>query len=258
MMFDMDDIEGGSYPHLNEFLETWITQFYVEFLQQGGAKPHVVFHLNNDRPIRARRANGTMAEIKGCLIGMEYTGPGVKGVFTIKLITYHNSSRAARAAFQFPLGNNRLRVMDLVANLRGQVEYLPREHQSDLTRFDFVTAPNSNALDGCRDAVSQWMIRLHSIDAVGWVAIGQGVGDIVFEDLGYYVPTNNFHHIIGNNFTTNSEQNPNGTYTCYITPMPLHRGTFRSSRVHRIEIYGTAELPYHPLPARGRSSRSHR
>ncbi|KAH8714434.1 hypothetical protein BGZ61DRAFT_516663 [Ilyonectria robusta] len=167
MRYDLADIESGEFPHLDAFMNTLVAQFYVEFLQQGGGKPHVVFHINSSQPIRTRTDDGDIVEVKGCLIGVDYTGPGLKGTFTVKLIDFQTSSTSARAAFQFPMRNTQLRVFDLIAILRGQGRGFPSEHQSDLTRFDFVEANVRGELDGCRDAVSQWMIRLHALNVVG-------------------------------------------------------------------------------------------
>lgn len=147
-IFDLDDLDSQEYPALNTFVRTYAQHVTVEFLQQGGAKPHVVFHVNSDRPTAVDRTT----VFKGCILGMDYTGPGYEGTFTIKLIPYSESSHSAHAAFQFPLNTVGSTILDWINIFRGRYHGLPPQHAGDLTSYDFVQPhPTVADLDGCRD-----------------------------------------------------------------------------------------------------------
>lgn len=153
-VFDLEDLDSQEHPHLNAFVNLPVYDVSVEFLQQGSPKPHVVFHVTSDRPITAIDDNGDEIQIKGCLLSMDYAGFDNRGVFLIKLLTYHGASFAANAAFHFPLRTNRSTILDWINIFRGQYPRLPVGYGRDLTDFDF-TLPNppDPYFDGCRDFV---------------------------------------------------------------------------------------------------------
>lgn len=98
----MENILAGQPPVLNAMLASQAALIHVEFLQQGGEKPHVVIHINSDRVIPALNTHGEPIGLKGCFFDMSYTGPGLQGTFLMHLVHYSGSSNSARAAFQFP------------------------------------------------------------------------------------------------------------------------------------------------------------
>lgn len=63
---------------------------------------------------------------------------------------YIESSKAAYGAFDFPVLKKNLTVWNWCQIIMGIYPGLPKRHQSDLSRFEFVVAP-SGKIDGCRD-----------------------------------------------------------------------------------------------------------
>lgn len=117
-----------------------VRQIFVEFLQQGSPKPHVVLRFNID-PVNV----GDQTYL-GCRFAMNLEG-GVEGVFCISPLRYDNTSHAAHTAFEF-----RLKISDwTVDNVLGAITYL-----DDLLDFSFtagfgVPGDGNDYVDGCRD-----------------------------------------------------------------------------------------------------------
>ena len=157
--YDLQDFDACSpahWPELYGVFRRKLVQFSIEFLQQGGTKPHVVFQFIVDQPHRHPVDDETEYIYYGCRIEQYYMGQGPdgnSGVFAIKLLRYFASSMSAHAAFQFPVRNRNIRLRDLIEILRGNHASVPPEHRLDLTSFDFVQVQGSNSMDGCRD----WM-----------------------------------------------------------------------------------------------------
>ncbi|KPM43192.1 hypothetical protein AK830_g3309 [Neonectria ditissima] len=180
----------------------------------------------------------------GCLISMEYIGGQQDtGSFLIKLIHYDDSSFAAGAGFRFPLLQT-LKVSHFIRIFQGMDGRLPVEHQSDLTHYNFVVADYATmSVDGCRDIVTQWMIRLHTMGVVGWVADAQTVPGIVFD---WTLNSWAFQDLIGNNYKFSGRSDGDRQRIVNVTYLPLDRGVFPDPRVRRIETYGRVRLPYNP------------
>ncbi|KAF4447223.1 hypothetical protein F53441_9210 [Fusarium austroafricanum] len=245
-VFDLDDIANhrAAYPVLGHFMQLSIREVYVEFLQQGGQKPHVVIRLLTYHGVPCRDRHGDDVYLEGCLLSMDYHGGyDDLGEMTVKLTPYDTASESARAGFRFPrLGD--FTVDDMIFILQGYHHSLPYEHQTNLTAFNFVVAdPVTGAVDGCRDVVTQWMIRLNTIGLVGWTADYQSVKRIVFYG---HLPSWGFHDLIGNNYTQSNSRDRNRNRIVNVTPLPLDRGVFHDPGVRRIENYCGFQLPYNP------------
>lgn len=118
-----------------------VSQLFVEFLQQGGPKPHVVLRLNIDPKVEAE---GTFW--MGCRLAMDLAG-GYDGVFHITPLSYSDASHAAHAAFEF-----RLKAVWTVDNVISAIH----QPSCDLVGFSFkggFTQLGSTIeyVDGCRD-----------------------------------------------------------------------------------------------------------
>ena len=121
-----------------------VTQLFVEFLQQGGPKPHVVLRLNIDPAIRP--GPGRTAALMGCRLGMDLHS-GYDGVFHITPLPYNTTSHAAHASFEF-----KVKVDWTVDNF---ISVICQPH-TYLVDFSFVGGfmqPGSSIeyYDGCRD-----------------------------------------------------------------------------------------------------------
>jgi hypothetical protein len=143
-IYTVDDIDRRN-PELQDVMRATARHLTVEFLQQGGPKPHVIFKINFDSLIQIDRLS-----YSGCRLGMEYVGGngGLGGEFQIKLINYVDATIAAHAAFQFDISQAPQQPLSEYINLfRGRTGTTG----GDLTRFNFVEATAAGALDGCRD-----------------------------------------------------------------------------------------------------------
>lgn len=120
---------------------SYVSRFYVEFLQQGGPKPHVVLRLNINPTVKIGRDT-----YKGCRLAMDLEG-GLGGVFHISPLPYNDTSHAAHAAFEFEL-----RALNwTVDNVFAAAMY-----PNDLLGFSFtggfrVPGEATEYVDGCRD-----------------------------------------------------------------------------------------------------------
>lgn len=119
------------------------SQVFVEFLQQGGPKPHVVLRLNINQ-IFELDGNRWV----GCRLAMDMAG-GDNGVFHIRPLPYDTASHAAHAAFEFQL-KKPYTVGGIISTIQ--------QPQTDLLNFYFTRGfmqPVSRIeyYDGCRDFI---------------------------------------------------------------------------------------------------------
>jgi hypothetical protein len=117
-----------------------VKKLYVEFLQQGSPKPHVVFRLNI-QPVRVSSTTW-----RGCRLAMNSVA-GTDGVLHLTPLTYASSSNAAHAAFEFRLKQTNWTVNNVLGAI-----LTPH----DLSSFSFadgfrVAGSVTEYLDGCRD-----------------------------------------------------------------------------------------------------------
>ncbi|KAF8848918.1 hypothetical protein BDZ45DRAFT_753323 [Acephala macrosclerotiorum] len=221
--YSVDAIDSRD-PVLEQVMQARAQHLTVEFLQQGGVKPHVIFKLNFAAPVQVDRR----LRFTGCRLSMEYLGDngGLGGEFQIKLVGYNDATLSAHAAFQFDISQRPLQISEYIELFRGRIG----NNRGDLTRFNFVQATTmSNALDGCRDFI------LHENRLVTWEANGVVKGNFrPGSPLSYL-----FHDLIGNNYETE------GNLPTRIAPLPLYRGTFLDG-LQRIENYQRCQLPYIP------------
>jgi len=117
-----------------------VSQLFIEFLQQGGPKPHVVMRLK----INPIKANGF--SWPACRLAMDLFG-GYTGVFHITPLRYSNASNAAHAAFEFKVKGS-WTVENLIATI----------NQPTFTLLEFTftggfkrPGDNTEYTDGCRD-----------------------------------------------------------------------------------------------------------
>ena len=117
-----------------------VSGLFVEFLQQGGIKPHVVFRL-------VLRSEAVVDGRKwlSCRLAMDLIGD-IEGAFYITPLRYANTSNAAHAAFEFGLKTDTWTVDNYISAIT----------QPDLTNFNFVggffqSPSKTEYLDGCRD-----------------------------------------------------------------------------------------------------------
>lgn len=137
MIFLFAEIDGRGMPDaLGKALNQQVTQFLVEFLDQGGVKPHVTFKLSFAGSVSSGEKLYT-----GCRISMDYTGTGDRasdGEFRIKLLNYDGSSASSYASFQFGVKVSK-RLRSWMDEIRTLVE------------FDFGEVNAHGNMAGCRD-----------------------------------------------------------------------------------------------------------
>ena len=140
----MSQTEDYEVDDKNEILDavraSQVSQLFIEFLQQGGPKPHVVVRLK----INHVQVGGRIWE--GCRLAMDLAG-GYDGVFHITPLPYSDASFAAHAAFEF-----KVNVAWTVENLISTI----RTAEFDLIDFSFVggfyrSGDRTEYTDGCRD-----------------------------------------------------------------------------------------------------------
>ena len=131
---------NDSGPVIDAVRGSKVSGLYVEFLQQGGPKPHVVFRL-----VLHPGAAVDGAQWLGCRLAMDSLA-GIEGVFYVTPLRYANTSNAAHASFEFELKTDTWTVNN----------YISAISEPDVTDFNFVDGfyqPPSRTeyLDGCRD-----------------------------------------------------------------------------------------------------------
>jgi hypothetical protein len=119
-----------------------VSQLFVEFLQQGGPKPHVVLRLNINPTIDLEGDTWM-----GCRLAMDLAG-GYDGVFHITPLPYNSASHAAHAAFEFKVKVEDWTVQNIISTIH--------QPTADLLDFSFAGGfmqPGSKIeyFDGCRD-----------------------------------------------------------------------------------------------------------
>jgi hypothetical protein len=139
-MSQITDYELDEHEIVKAVRASSVSQLFIEFLQQGGPKPHVVIRLN----ITPVEIDGVLW--MGCRLAMDLSG-GYDGVFHITPLPYDNTSRIAHAAFEF-----KLKLAWTVENIISTI----RQPEVDILDFSFAGGfkqPGSQIeyVDGCRD-----------------------------------------------------------------------------------------------------------
>jgi hypothetical protein len=143
--YSVDAIDSRD-PVLQQVMQARAQHLTVEFLQNGGMKPHVILKINFAAPVQV----DTGFRFTGCRLSMEYVGGngGFGGEFQIKLVAYNGATLTAHAAFQFDISQRPLQISDYIELFRGRAG----NNRGDLTQFNFVRPSTTSLdLDGCRD-----------------------------------------------------------------------------------------------------------
>jgi len=157
------DLDGEEFELLDAVRISVVSRLFVEFLQQGGPKPHVVFRLLFAH--RTPLVGGS--EWRGCRLPMDIYG-GLEGIFHIKPLDYADTSTSAHAAFEFGLRRTDWTVGDFIGILKYRV---------NLTDFAFVggfyMAPINNVdyVDGCRDFIKSLAITFKPVTVLPWLSL---------------------------------------------------------------------------------------
>ncbi|OAA68019.1 hypothetical protein SPI_00214 [Niveomyces insectorum RCEF 264] len=262
-------VDDKNDEFFNKFLARRVEQCYVEFLRPGSQKPHVVFKLNIDRKVS--KGNDSYMS---CRLSMDCERTDLIGYFYIRLLPFAESSKLAAVSLQFRvLGNHT--VGEWIQALRGQHRSCTGQNQGDLTIYSFEVAASVSGpekqLAGCRDFMTQAMIRLSSLGFVNWYFHGEAVDNIRLINYSLFVRGDGFHDLIGNNFQPVEEMRQHektvldqlavsrgygsGSSTreikqIYVSELKVSRGRFWDVNCWRIESFGEHALPYKPMSAR--------
>ncbi|KAM3517075.1 hypothetical protein NHJ13051_009319 [Beauveria bassiana] len=227
-VFSIDGVYSRSRPVLlTECLNRTVNRFLIEFLDQGGVKPHVTFKLLFTTPY----VDSKLAEtFHGCRLSMEYAGFGETqdgGELKIKALSYNGSSWLSYASFDFAVTAQR-RLIDWINDIR------------DLTEFDFAQTTEEGNMAGCRDFVSQSMITWNQHGFVSWDWIGQArPADAHIEGLSRAYADPGFHVLIGHRFYHTQP----GRRSVAVS-LPIHRGVFLNQMFRRRTEHRGHQIPY--------------
>lgn len=135
--FEVND----NHAIVNSIKSSKVSQLFVEFLQQGGPKLHVVLRLNITPPVKTKGDTWT-----GCRLAMDLVGDYDR-VFHITPLRYESTSHSADAAFEFKFTTQWTvgQIIDVITQ--------PQAYLLDFTFTGGFKQPGSNIeyFDGCRD-----------------------------------------------------------------------------------------------------------
>ncbi|TAQ89904.1 hypothetical protein B7494_g1778 [Chlorociboria aeruginascens] len=213
---------NDSGPVIDAIRGSKVSGLFVEFLQQGGPKPHVVFRL-----VLRPGAVVDGAEWLGCRLAMDSLA-GIEGVFYITPLRYANTSNAAHASFEFELKTDTWTVNNYISAIRQSI-----------------------LMGAATSCTSQAFIIFHRWGVVNWNVRRIDRGAFDGTNLRVDQGRTGFHEIIGYNYRDS------GGRLTLVDSLPLARGSFLDQNFRRILTYQpdnrhSYSLPYNPpTPQRG-------
>ncbi|CAH0058261.1 unnamed protein product [Clonostachys solani] len=237
---------------LNGILEQKVKRVHVEFFPgENQRKPHVVLRLliQKGGNVMALQQDGNWESAGSCMFDsnnrqqVDGLDPGV--VFRVHKVFKGQTwemHRDSIISFMYDVEPVHT-IKDYVDVVLGKHKDLPDGHKSNLSLFD-LAGVDEKTLDGCRDVVSQWVIRLHRMGFMNWAA-----DRIMLDDK---VQCENFpqefHKFIARGFK-DLQTGLNRLGTSSLAKMtehdiPMRFGRFQDLTVERIICYGDFTLPY--------------
>ncbi|KAF4339491.1 hypothetical protein FBEOM_6612 [Fusarium beomiforme] len=233
--FTLADIRDQTDLFLNVVCRTGLVSISLQVYQEEdekGCRYHFLFELNES--IIFCNRDGRRYSIYGVVMWME-PGPYGKGELTVRFAIRQEAFMQPLASFEFPLKNSdkdekeNVILVDLINILQGSAAWLPKEERTNLLR-------------------TQWMIRLHNTEMVGWVCTAQAVEDAYFEGDDDVIHVPEFHHIIGAELTSDGFPDSLDMILVKVKRHPVRRGLWLDNKVNRVTMHHDARLPYEGPP----------
>ncbi|EEU42694.1 uncharacterized protein NECHADRAFT_84187 [Fusarium vanettenii 77-13-4] len=245
--FSMEQIRRARNPIMNIAVRGTINRFSLEFFLLPGerrSRSHVLVEL--DEKIRFRDSEGNVADIKGLAMWMKNVGDEFDGELHVRYVVEGRHFVEPLARFQFPLVNatkpvsEHVTTIDVINVLQGLIGELPAIHRKTLTQFTFRL--HKGRLLGCRDAVTQWMIRLNLAGMVGWHYTHQEVENV--EYIGRQaVSGRGFDTMIDQNFASDMVRDEWGYLSVIVKISPVCRAIWQPN-TYRVIKHAGKDLPY--------------
>ncbi|CAG9991064.1 unnamed protein product [Clonostachys byssicola] len=240
---------------LEGILESTVKRVHIEFSEsENQIKPHVVLRLILNEGVMALQDKGRWQSAGSCMFDannrqqVEGADSGVvfrvHKVFEGQTWQIHRDSTIAFIYDVDPVHT----VKDFVNVILGKYKGLSDGHKSNLSWF-MLTSVDEHTLDGCRDVVTQWVIRLHRMGFMNWIADRVMLDD---KEQCTVFPLE-FDQFIARRFKDSRTglQKLKSTAKVKMTAdkIPMRFGRFQDTAVARIIKYGEFELPYSYPPA---------
>ncbi|RSL97187.1 hypothetical protein CEP52_011032 [Fusarium oligoseptatum] len=245
--FSMEQIRRGRNPIMNIAVRGTINRFALEFYLLPGerrSRSHVL--VDFDEKIRFRDAEGHVADIKGLAIWMKNVGDDFDGELHVRYVIEGRHFVEPLARFQFPLVNadkpvsEHITTIDVINVLQGLLGQFPAIHRKTLTEFTFRL--HKGRYLGCRDAITQWMIRLNLAGVVGWHYTRQEVDKV--EYIGRQaVSGRGFDTMIDQNFASDMVRDEWGFLSVVVKVSPVCRAIWQPN-TYRVIKHAGKDLPY--------------
>ncbi|VUC29189.1 unnamed protein product [Clonostachys rosea] len=237
---------------LNGILEQRVKRVHIEFFPIANQrKPHVVLRLilYECGNVLALQDDGRWETAGSCMFDSnnrkqtDGLDPGVifrvHKVFRSQAWEMHKDSIISFIYDVEPVHT----IREYICVILGTHKVLPEGHISILSLFE-LTIVAEKTLDGCRDIVSQWVIRLHRMGYMKWIADRAMLDDKVECE---HFPRE-FHNFISMGFT-NLRTGLNKFDAVPQVEMTgdniaMRFGRFQDPAVERIIRYGDYTLPY--------------
>ncbi|KAF9769048.1 hypothetical protein IL306_013604 [Fusarium sp. DS 682] len=235
--FTLTDIRNQTDLFLNVVVRTGLVSFALNVYQEEdepGSRYHFFFELNES--ILFCNRDNRRYSIYGVAMWME-PGPDGKGELTVRFAIRQDVFMHALASWEFPLKNankderENVILIDLINILQGSAKGLPMEERTNLLRFN-----------------TQWMVRLHNTEMVGWYSFNQAVEDAYFEDDDDCIGSHEFSNLIGVELTSDGIPDSLNMITVEVKSQPVRRGLWLDNKVNRVTMHHDARLPYEGPP----------
>ncbi|CAH0045969.1 unnamed protein product [Clonostachys solani] len=149
---------------LKLIIDQKVVKTYVEFTPGEGSKPHTELRFVLESGV-VLEESGKSKTILSCSIGANPSRSDNRETsVTFRPLTYSDHHRQCFASFQFDVSQRDASVRDFIKALRGNLR------EADLSVFVSCKFGQPPVTEGCRDIVTQWVIRLNEHHLMGWDA----------------------------------------------------------------------------------------
>ncbi|CAH0042815.1 unnamed protein product [Clonostachys rhizophaga] len=217
---------------LEPILTQRVVKTYVEFTPGEGSRPHTELRLVLENGVLLEDS-GKFKTILSCSIGANPSRSDNKETsVTFRPLTFSDHRRRCFASFQFDVSQRNAAVHDFIKALRGNVR------EADLSVFVSCKFGKPPITEGCRDIVTQWVIRLNEHQLMGWDASEVKSAYTLRRDN---LPLQ-FHRFIAKGYTHSRTEGSTLEMTIDIPMVP----GFLVNDAARVKEYRGIRLPYAP------------
>ncbi|EXK85478.1 hypothetical protein FOQG_10564 [Fusarium oxysporum f. sp. raphani 54005] len=231
--FTLSDILGQTDPHLAVVSRTGLVAMSLQYYQLPGeteCRQNFFFELNEN--VLFADEDGNRTAIHGFAMWMAPTADG-KAELTVRFCVKSEPFMDPLLIFEFDAENSK------------------KDPKENLILIDFINETGGK-LYGYRDALLQWMMRLHNAQFLSWSCIGMDFLEANFAGDGEYMGDLKFDLIIHNKFKSDpNELGDNMKRIIDVEKTPIKRGVWLDETFTRPLFYKLAKLPYEGPPAWG-------